>query len=176
MKKFRNLSVISLLIMFFLAGQTSYAGIFSKKDKNDQQSVLTYRGKVVDSETGAPLVFASVAVKESNVATVTNIDGEFIIKIAETDATKNLEITFLGYKNKTVPISDLRENGHKNTISLSAAPIPIKEIIVRPLDPEEIVKNAIYRFSRNYTNEPNLMTAFYREYVKTKPMYQSEKL
>ncbi len=173
MKKFRNLSVISLLIMFFLAGQTSYAGIFSKKDKNDQQSVLTYRGKVVDSETGAPLVFASVAVKESNVATVTNIDGEFIIKIAETDATKNLEITFLGYKNKTVPISDLRENGHKNTISLSAAPIPIKEIIVRPLDPEEIVKNAIYRFSRNYTNEPNLMTAFYRETIRKNKTYVS---
>ena len=45
---------------------------------------------------GNPLVFASVAVKETNVATITNIDGEFLIKIAETQTSKNLEVTYLG--------------------------------------------------------------------------------
>ncbi len=173
MKTFRNLTLLSLLIMAFPAGQAVHAGVLPDKERNDQQTVLTFRGKVVDGETGAPLVFASVTVKETNVATITNIDGEFVIKIPEADASKNLEITFLGYRNKTVSISELRENGRKNTISLSPAPIPIKEIIVRPLDPEEIVRNAIYRISRNYTNEPNLMTAFYRETIRKNKTYVS---
>lgn len=173
MKKFRNLSVLALFVLTSLFVQSLYAGKPDNKNRTDQQSVLTFRGKVVDAETRAPLVFASVAIKESNVATVTNIDGEFLIKIAADDASKNLEITFLGYKNKVIPISELKENGHKNIIELSSAPIPIKEIIVRPLDPEEIVRNAIYRFPKNYTSEPNLMTAFYRETIRKNKTYVS---
>jgi hypothetical protein len=72
-----------------------------------------------------------------------------------------------------VPLSDLKENGYKNTIELSTAPIPIKEIIVRPLDPEEIVRTAISRFNKNYVNEPNLMTAFYRETIRKNKTYVS---
>jgi hypothetical protein len=174
MKTLRSLSILTVIILSAFAVEASiYAGTANRNSRNDQQSLLTFRGKVVDADTKAPLIFASVAVKETNVATVTNIDGEFIIKISETETAKNLEITFLGYKNKVVPISDLRGNGHKNTIELSTAPIPIKEIIVRPLDPEEIVKNAIVRFGKNYTSEPNLMTAFYRETIRKNKTYVS---
>lgn len=173
MKTFRNYSILAVLILSAFAAQTVYAGTAAKKNINDQQSMLTFRGKVIDAETGAPLVFASVAVKESNVATITNIDGEFVIKIGQTETSKNLEITFLGYKNKVVPISELKENGVKNTIALTTAPIPIREIIVRPLDPEEIVRNAISRFNKNYVNEANLMTAFYRETIRKNKTYVS---
>jgi hypothetical protein len=173
MKTFRNYSILAVLILSAFTAQTVYAGTAAKKNINDQQSMLTFRGKVIDAETGAPLVFASVAVKESNVATITNIDGEFVIKIGQTETSKNLEITFLGYKNKVVPISELKENGVKNTIALTTAPIPIREIIVRPLDPEEIVRNAISRFNKNYVNEANLMTAFYRETIRKNKTYVS---
>jgi hypothetical protein len=128
---------------------------------------------VVDAETGNPLVFASVAVKETNVATITNIDGEFIIKIAETQTSRNLEVTYLGYKNKVVPLTDLRVEGYKNVISMTSAPIPIREIIVKPVDPEVIVRNAIGRIGRNYIDEPNLMTAFYRETIRKNRTYVS---
>jgi hypothetical protein len=173
MKKVRSLSLIALLILSAFAAQTIIAGSAPDRKKNDQQGLLTFRGKVVDSETGEPLVFASVAVKETNVATVTNIDGEFVIKISETQTSRNLEVTFLGYKNRTVPLTELREDGYKNVISLTAAPIPIKEIIVKPLDPEAIVRSAISRIGRNYVDEPNLMTAFYRETIRKNRTYVS---
>ena len=173
MKTVRNLSFVALLILSAFAAQTLYAGSARDRKKNDQQAMLTIRGKVVDSETGEPLVFASVAVKETNVATVTNIDGEFLIKISEPQKSKNLEVTFLGYKNKLVPLTDLREDGYKNVISMSSAPIPIKEIIVKPLDPEAIVKSAISRIGKNYVDEPNLMTAFYRETIRKNRTYVS---
>jgi len=173
MKTIRKLSLVALLILSAFTAQTIYAVSAPERKKNDQQTLLTFRGKVVDAETGNPLVFASVAVKETNVATITNIDGEFIIKIAETQTSRNLEVTYLGYKNKVVPLTDLRVEGYKNVISMTSAPIPIREIIVKPVDPEVIVRNAIGRIGRNYIDEPNLMTAFYRETIRKNRTYVS---
>ena len=56
---------------------------------------------------------------------------------------------------------------------MTTAPIPIKEIVVKPLDPEVIVKNAINKIGRNYVDEPNLMTAFYRETIRKNRTYVS---
>jgi hypothetical protein len=173
MKTFRQISFVSAVLLLAFSVQTATAGFLTGKNKSNQQAYTTIRGKVTDAETGAPLVFATVAVKESNVAIVTNIDGEFTLKITEPGTSKSLEISFLGYKNKTVLISDLKDNGYKNVISLEAAPIPIKEIIVKPLDPVSIVEKAIRSIGTNYESVPNLMTAFYRETIRKNRTYVS---
>ncbi|NLJ44359.1 MAG: carboxypeptidase-like regulatory domain-containing protein [Bacteroidales bacterium] len=173
MKTYRTFSLVALLLLPAFISGTIYAGSAAEQKKNDQQETLTFRGKVIDAENGTPLVFATVAVKETNVATVTNIDGEFLIKVYETQTSRNLEITYLGYKNKVVPLTDLRIDGYKNVISMSPAPIPIKEIIVKPIDPEAIVRSAITKIGRNYIDEPNLMTAFYRETIRKNRTYVS---
>jgi len=173
MKTFKHISFIAALLLLAFSAQTVSAGDIFNKKKSDPQEPLTIKGKVVDSETGAALVFASVAVKESNVAIVTNIDGEFTLKILDPANAKNLEISFLGYKNKIVPISQMKDNGYKNVISLETAPIPIKEIIVKPLNPDEIMRKAIGMVSKNYESVPNLMTAFYRETIRKNRSYVS---
>jgi hypothetical protein len=173
MKTFKHTSLIAVVLLLGFMIQTASAGNLSNKKKSDQQNLVTIKGKVIDSETRAPLVFATVAVKESNVAIVTNIDGEFTLKISDPANSKSLQISFLGYKNKTVPISDLKDNGAKNIISLEAAPIPIKEIIVKPLDPVSIVEKAINNIDKNYESVPNLMTAFYRETIRKNRTYVS---
>ena len=173
MKNFKHISLIAAVLLVAFTAQTASAGVFRNKKKNDQQSFITIKGKVVDKENGNALVFATVAVKETNVAIVTNIDGEFTLKIGDNVTSKNLEISFLGYKNKTVPISDLKDNGSKNVISLETAPIPIKEIIVKPLDPNVIVEKAIANIGKNYESVPNLMTAFYRETIRKNRTYVS---
>ena len=49
--------------------------------------------------------------------------------------SKTLEVSYVGYKNKTIPLTELKDNGSKNIIELVSAPIPIKEIVVKPLIP-----------------------------------------
>jgi hypothetical protein len=173
MKPIRSMLVLVVLFLPFVVSQNTIAGSKIVKSKVYQQTILTIKGKVVNKETGSPLVFASVAVKESNVATITNIDGEFIIKIADDGSSKNLEVTYLGFKNKLIALSELKNNGFKNIISLESAPIPIKEIVVRPLDPELIIMQAIDNFSKNYPTVPNLMTGFYRETIRKNRTYVS---
>ncbi len=173
MKTPKNISLYALTIVLALLSQSVIAGNLSERKKADQQTYITLKGKIVDSESGSPLVFATVAVMESNVAIVTNIDGEFTLKIGEALTSKNIEVTYIGYKNKIVPISSLRDNGFKNIISLEVAPIPIKEIVVKPLDPVDIVQKCIGRLGKNYESEPNLMTAFYRETIRKNRTYVS---
>jgi hypothetical protein len=173
MKTFKNVSFYAMFFLLAFSFQTVASGYTIGKKKADQQNYLTIKGKLVDSESNLPLVFATVAISDANVAVITNIDGEFTIKIGPELTSKNLEITFLGYKNKVVPISSMRDNGYKNIISLDPAPIPIREIIVKPIDPVEIVSQAIARIGKNYESEPNQMTAFYRETIRKNRTYVS---
>ena len=173
MKTFKNISVIAVFLLLALGAQTASAGNRHDNKKTTQQNLITIKGKVIDAETRAPLVFATVAVKESNVAIVTNIDGEFTLKVGDLSTSKTIEVSFVGYKNKSVLLSDLKENGSKNVIALESAPIPIKEIIVKPLDPVSIVQKAISNIPKNYETVPNLMTAFYRETIRKNRTYVS---
>ena len=173
MKPFRNISACAVIILLAFTFQPLSGADPGSRKKTAEQDLITLKGKVVDLETGTPLVFASVAVTESNIGIITNIDGEFTLKISKELLGNNIEVTFLGHKNKVVPISSLRDNGYKNIISLETAPIPIKEIIVRPIDPEAIVEKAITRIGKNYESVPNLMTAFYRETIRKNRTYVS---
>jgi hypothetical protein len=173
MKTIKRIPLIVIIILAFLTAQAVSAGTIKDWKKKDQQTYLSIKGKVVDKETLNALVFASVALKESNIATITNIDGEFLIKIPENETSKSLEISFLGYKNKVIPLSEMKNNGYKNIISLESAPIPIKEIIVKPLDPVMIMEKAISSINKNYPEIPNLMTSFYRETIRKNRTYVS---
>jgi hypothetical protein len=173
MKKHFNIPIFAALLLFAISVQAVSAGPGKDRKKGDPQEILIFKGKVVDKETLVPLVFASVTVKETNIATITNIDGEFQIKVPESEKTKNLEISFIGYKNRVIPISELKNSGFKNIFALETAPIPIGEIIVKPMMPDEIVEKMIGSINRNYPDKPNLMTAFYRETIRKNRTYVS---
>jgi hypothetical protein len=173
MKNLKITALIAAVLLLAFTAQTTNAGSLRENKKAVQQNLITIRGKVVDAETRAPLVFATVSVKETNVAIVTNIDGEFTLKVGELTTAKTIEVSFIGYKNKSIPLSDLKDNGGKNVIALETAPIPIKEIVVKPLDPYIIVEKAIANIPKNYESVPNLMTAFYRETIRKNRTYVS---
>jgi RNase P/RNase MRP subunit p29 len=173
MKTFKNIQIFAVFALAVFTFQPVAAGMNKNKKKSDQQTYTSIKGKVVDKETQNALVFASVTLKESNIATITNIDGEFLIKIPENETSKSLEISFLGYKNKVISLSEMKNNGFKNLIMMELAPIPIKEIIVKPQMPDEIIEKAINSISKNYPDIPNLMTSFYRETVRKNRTYVS---
>jgi len=165
-------SVIAATLFSLITAGDLLATGPSARPKKEQQQVTVIRGKVIDTETGLPLVFAGVAVQGSNVSTVTNLDGEFILKVSEAEAGK-VEFSFIGYKNKVMAIEDMKTNGQRNVIELETAMIPIREIIVKPMVPEEILEQVISRFNENYTSVPNEMTGFYRETIKKNRSYIS---
>ena len=156
-----------LTAFLFLVAATSGNAI---SERSSSQDLITVRGRVIDAQTRSPLVFATIIVKDSNVGMVTNIDGEFTLKVSP--SATDLEVSYLGYRNRSVAISSFNNN-NINVIALEPAPIPIREIIIKPVNPRDVVEKAINNISSNYETVPNQMTAFYRETIRKNRNYVS---
>jgi hypothetical protein len=129
----------------------------------------SYTGKILDQQTGKPIVFANVVLKGTNMGTVTNADGEFLIKAPEDWNVDELEISHLGYQSKTYKLADLGEK--KNEIRLDQATIPIAGITISYGDPEVLIRKAVKNIPDNYSANPVMLKAFYRETIKQNRNY-----
>jgi hypothetical protein len=130
-----------------------------------------YKGKVIDENTGHPLSFAAITIEGTNIATVTNAEGEFVLKVPREKAGRNLLIAYIGYKSKNVPISTL--NSKKNKIKLELLSVSLAEINIFPKDARLLMQAVLSRRKENYTQYPAMMTAFYRETIKKRRTYAS---
>lgn len=63
----------------------------------------TVKGKVVDAENKEPLIGATVSVSGTTLGTVTDVDGNFVLKVTSAKAT--LEFKYLGYKDKQLKVT-----------------------------------------------------------------------
>lgn len=80
-------------------------------------------GTIID-ETGEPLIGVSVLVKGTGVGTITDFDGRFSLDVP---AGKNtLEISYIGYKNQTLPIG----NNTQINIKMQPDTQALEEVVV----------------------------------------------
>ncbi|EJX03445.1 TonB-dependent outer membrane receptor protein [gut metagenome] len=66
----------------------------------------TVKGKVVDAENNEPLIGATVSISGTTLGTVTDVDGNFVLKVTSSHAT--LEFKYLGYKDKQMEVTAKR--------------------------------------------------------------------
>ncbi|GAA4955668.1 carboxypeptidase-like regulatory domain-containing protein [Algibacter agarivorans] len=122
-------------------------------------------GKVIDANTKDPLIFTDIVIKDSNISTVTNSDGEFLIKIPERFSDGILTISHLGYEKKEIKISSIK-NPIKIALSNDYTELKEISITVNALDPKDLVIKTLGKKSSIYNNKNTIMTAFYRETIK----------
>jgi len=166
--------VIVLSLIFVLIGMRTINANYERhlnKNRSDTVSYTTLTAKVIDLSTKEPVVFASVFQNSSNVGTVTNSDGEFVLKIPGKTTQGTISINHLGYKNKEVSISSLL-SGEK-TILLEQYAIPIEEVVIKKIDPVELIMTALSKKRDNYNTLAEMQTGFYRETVKQNRNYVS---
>lgn len=124
-----------------------------------------YSGEVKEASSNKSLVFATLTVEGTNISTITNTEGNFLLKVPKEHISKNLVVSFLGYKTKTVPISSLARED--NEIALEVSVTQLSEININaPKDALALVKETLKNRDENYFQDPTLMTAFYRETIK----------
>ena len=124
-----------------------------------------YSGEVVDESTNKPLVFATLTVEGTNISTITNTEGNVLLKVPKNSNSTNVIVSFLGYRTQSVPLSELEPE--KNKISLAVSVTQLSEININaPRDAMALVKETMAKRDENYFGDPTLMTAFYRETIK----------
>ncbi|HDR90261.1 MAG TPA: carboxypeptidase-like regulatory domain-containing protein [Bacteroidetes bacterium] len=161
-RKYFRVMILLLLIMHPLwsAGQLA---------PQDTLRTMSFQGTVLDKWTREPVVFANVYIVGTNIGTVTNADGGFMIKVPRRYLNRKLGITCLGYKNMEFPIHSLNPVG--NRFEMEPAPIPIREVMIVQSDPVKLIREAIDKIPENYSSEPVMMTSFYRETIMKNRTY-----
>ena len=85
--------------------QTTKKGDVKVVDLSDGcASPVVVRGMVIDSEDNKPLIGASILIDGTTKETVTNVDGQFALKVP---SDTSLVISSIGYNSKKVRVSSL---------------------------------------------------------------------
>lgn len=131
-----------------------------------QGLVHSVRGKVTDSATGRPVESVAVSIPGRHYATVTNADGEYVIK--SDSPIKELQFSFLGYKMERRRVQPGEETLN---VRISSQALPLNESFAITGNPWHILREALYNVKDNYPQEPELLECFYRETVRKRSRY-----
>lgn len=123
------------------------------------QAQQVVSGVVKDRQTGNALSHVSVSAEGTDVHTVTNDDGYFTLKVAQ--SPRYIQLSHIGYKTRQMPL----DSGPTDnlTILMLSTTVQLSEVIISADDPLAIVKAAMSRIESNYASEPELVRCFYRE-------------
>jgi len=144
---------------------------FQKNFQKNDSDYVEFSGKIVDVKNGDVLPFATLSVEGSNITTVSNSEGEFSLKIPKEFQDKTLTVSYIGYKNRILKISELKQENSRITLEPMIVSLP--EINVISTDAENLVLSVLENRYKNYPEEELLMTAFYRETIKKNRSYVS---
>ena len=162
-----NKSLVAAFLVMFLIGVTGThkASAFFQDDQQQDISFNQYKGEVMDAANKKPLVFATLTIEGTNISTITNTEGEFALKVPKEITEGNVTVSFLGYKDKIVPLAQFGSNNNKILMEVSIMELSEVNIEI-PKDAGELVRQTLKRKGDNYFDDPTLMTAFYRETIK----------
>ncbi len=159
-KKSAIIALISFTFLFFIS-----LNVAAQITDTDADSFSEYKGSVIDISNKKALTFADLNVKGSNISTITNSEGEFLLKIPKNINNKVVIVSYLGYESLEFLLTD--DENDDITISLEPSITELQEVELNvPKNAKALVKSALSRKGENYYNDPALMTAFYRETIK----------
>jgi len=114
------MKTLTILFIFILSAGLHASEKISEVTSIDLANPGRLTGRVTDAASGMPIEFASVAIYSGMdsllvAGTITNKDGRFCIR-ATHPANGYLVFNVLGYKKKTISLSDIEKDTNKVNI------------------------------------------------------------
>lgn len=175
--KFNNVSldwfkkIISMTVFFkhlhLNTGLALFLVLLSSYNLRGQelQDYKEYSGRILNLNTDKPLEAASLLIKGTNISSISNTEGSFVLKVPETEMDNSIVISYLGYSSKEVQIATL--SAKKNKILLAPKITYLSDVnLLSFKDPEELVRTIFDKKALNNPKKAFHMTAFYRETIK----------
>ena len=126
---------------------------------------IQFKGKVFNSLNNDALVSVIVSLEETNISTITNVDGHFLLKVPAHLQSNNVSFTLLGFEKKIIGLNELKNENAE--VELIPSVIELSEVDIEiPKDAKQLVRETLKRKGENNVNDHLLMTAFYRETIK----------
>lgn len=125
-------------------------------------------GKITDKKREKPIPFASISLYNKPIGTISNGDGDFLLKIHPDNIYDTLIISCIGYAQIITHVNKLLD---EDVIAMDPISIRIREVKVTATTPEQLLDNIRKNIPKNYSEAPKQMTAFYRETLKEDENY-----
>lgn len=151
-----NLKILFLCLTFILGGMFAYA----------DESLKSISGIAKDRSTKKKLENVSISIPGTNIATVTNEDGKFLIKLPDNIEMPSLKADLIGYSTSYLSAEEIAKSDKEITIMLSPLSNTLKEVTVYGGQPRPLIENAMEKIPQNYSDSSSLFTAFYRETIQ----------
>ncbi|MCH8495873.1 MAG: DUF5686 and carboxypeptidase regulatory-like domain-containing protein, partial [Balneolales bacterium] len=128
---------------------TSVISIDSLTNSPTSREGITYSisGQIFDAQSGSPLYAATVQVEHTYTGTITNTNGEFMIRTRSMPVT--IVVRFIGYESQRIAID--APSAEPIVVQLVPTPVSMGEIVVTGEDPairimrEVIARKPIWR-------------------------------
>ena len=88
------------IIIIFMSGYGSALA------QNGNDSFYTISGQLKDAKTNDKIIYATISVPGTGIGTVSNSEGEFILKVSKNLNVNVFEISHLSYATKQFKISE----------------------------------------------------------------------
>lgn len=147
--------------------------IISRKIDNEKLSQVTtdsipvkyffLSAKIIDDKKGNSIPYASVSILNKPIGTISNSEGDFLLKIHPDFIRDTLIISCMGFSQILIPAYKLLD---EDLIIMNTFSIRIKEVKVTAITPAQLLENIRKNLAVNYCGNTRLMTAFYRETVQ----------
>ena len=147
-------------------GWLSTNQLHAQENSSEPETQFTeFKGTVLDAQTKKPLVFATISLEGTNASTISNSQGDYLLKVPNTLLNKAVVVSFLGYESIRVLLDP--DKAGDFDLALQETAIALNEVdVVVPKDAKTLVQETLAKKGENYFNSPTKMTAFYRETIK----------
>ena len=129
------------------------------------QGVTKIFGKITDAKTGEPIPFANIVLKNTQVGTISNLDGKFSIET--TVKADSIQCIVVGYQSQTKKIT----NGKYQTVNFNLQPevVALQQVVVKTKKKRKTYASTLVDSMRahKYENDKKYLEAYeYNVYTK----------
>ena len=135
----------------------------------DSLKFIQLIGGVLNKRNKEPVPYANVYLKNKNIGTISNNEGNFIFKIPVEYNGDSVFFSSIGFKTVGKKVADLQSL--QNILYLDEIFVKINEVTVNYIDARTVLKLALQKIPHNYSNIPLKLTAFYRETIQQNQDY-----
>ena len=114
-------------------------------------------GRVKDHHTRRVLENVNIQLQGTSIGTVTNADGRFTLKIPLDAERPTLLLSHLGYQTLQLPATGLAPG---SDLLLTPQSLQLAEVVVQPIDAQQVVTEAVSRLSANYYPHRSMSTTY----------------
>ncbi|WP_232526709.1 carboxypeptidase-like regulatory domain-containing protein [Marinilabilia rubra] len=142
--------------------------IISEEPAKIAPGAIHVQGVVIDSLDETPMGMVNVGVIGKTIGTATNRSGQFSLYVPHSYAGEKLVVSNLGYLREQIEIPS---RDTMVQVELRETSVRLPEVLVRHVEPMNLMQEVVRRKRANYASDPLILTAFFRESIQQDEQY-----